>query len=325
MIYLKPLGGLCNRMRTIDSLITICKAKQEDMTVLWVKDNSLNCSFGDLFLVPEFKEFNFKIIDCPIGFPENYMSKFKEYDSNSGTYHLRNASSTRYIKNILKGRFISSEQKKICKNIEGIDDFNILTNEELAVLYASNNHLDSLTAREMDVNFFVKVEKRLKEFLDSESVFRYITSCYRMVPRENNYRYFQPISSIEREADITAGKFNRTYGLHIRRTDHTTSKNYSTTDRFLEIVKNVINKEKDASFFLSTDDDETKQALISEFGEIIISNKVSSYDRNHPDAVKDALVDLICLSKTRKIYGSHHSSFSQTAADIGEIEEITAK
>ena len=73
MIYLKPMGGLCNRMRSIDSMISICKNYQMDLTVFWVKDFSLNCSFNDLFETPVFNEFSFRIIDCPEGYPEQYL------------------------------------------------------------------------------------------------------------------------------------------------------------------------------------------------------------------------------------------------------------
>ena len=48
-------------------------------------------------------------------------------------------------------------------------------------------------------------------------------------------------------------------------------------------------------------------------------------DRNSLEGMKFAVVDLFCLSKTKKIIGSVGSSYSQIAAEIGGIEVEYAK
>ncbi len=161
--------------------------------------------------------------------------------------------------------------------------------------------------------------------MESEGESKFISSCYRLYAMESHYSYFIPVDGISDKVESTAKKFKKTIGLHIRRSDHEVSKNFSTTDRFLEITNEILTKDPEFSFFLSTDDGPTKKSLIATHGAKIIANEISSYDRNNSEAVKEAIVDLYCLSRTLKVIGSHQSSFSQTAADIGKIEEVTAK
>ena len=56
-------------------------------------------------------------------------------------------------------------------------------------------------------------------------------------------------------------------------------------------------------------------------GKIIVYKK--EMNRDTPNGIRDAVVDLYCLSKTKYIYGSYWSSFSDIAARIGEIRLIT--
>lgn len=49
MISLVPHGGLCNRMRAMDSAIALSKESNNPLTVYWIKDGGCNCGFHDLF------------------------------------------------------------------------------------------------------------------------------------------------------------------------------------------------------------------------------------------------------------------------------------
>lgn len=51
-ICVKPLGGLCNRMRVIDSAIALSKATNSNLHVIWQMNSDLNCRFEDLFNIP---------------------------------------------------------------------------------------------------------------------------------------------------------------------------------------------------------------------------------------------------------------------------------
>ncbi|WP_437371991.1 hypothetical protein [Maribacter litoralis] len=323
MIYLKPLGGLCNRMRTLDSWISLCAIYKKDLTVLWVKDNSLNSSFEELFEMPETKEFKLNIVDCPTGFPENFLYKGVFGGVNFGGFITNINDLKRIFKNLITGRLLSTEHKKIRNNVNILDNEAILTDSILTKIYASDEKINISTTSEMDEIFFTKVETLVESILKKEN--SYISSCYRICPTVNRYNYFVPVKDIQSKINSTIINFKDTYGLHIRKSDHRTSKKFSTTDKFVKVINDLLENNPDSTFFLSTDDEFTKDNLINEYIGKIFYNKIESYDRNNSNAVKDALVDLYCLSKTIKVHGSHHSSFSQTAADIGQIEEITVK
>ena len=124
---------------------------------------------------------------------------------------------------------------------------------------------------------------------------------------------------------MVTSKFECTIGLHIRRTDHSTSIEYSTLDIFTKIIQEELLKDGNANFFVCSDTHETLKDLKLKFGDKILSNEIESYDRNNKNAISDALIDLYCLAATRKIYGSYFSSFSQVAADIGSVQEISVK
>lgn len=70
--------------------------------------------------------------------------------------------------------------------------------------------------------------------------------------------------------------------------------------------------------------DEVKESLKSKYPNRIIT-LLDDTDRNSLEGMKFAVVDLFCLSKTRKIIGSVASSYSQIAAEIGGIEIEYAK
>ena len=82
MIYLKVRGGLCNRMRTIDSLISLCEKYKKDLIILWPMDSALNVDFESLFYEPSISKCDFEIIKCPPGYPEHYQFNLKNLAKN---------------------------------------------------------------------------------------------------------------------------------------------------------------------------------------------------------------------------------------------------
>lgn len=50
MLELIPTGGLCNKMRAIDSAVSFCATYDIPLKIYWIKDEKLiNCRFRDLF------------------------------------------------------------------------------------------------------------------------------------------------------------------------------------------------------------------------------------------------------------------------------------
>lgn len=162
MIYIKPTGGLCNRMRTIDSLFSLCKIYKIDLTVLWTQDKFLNCPFNEVFETPKFKEFNLKIIDCPAGFPENFP-RFPTGNYKINSFH---GILLRQLKNFFSFRALSSELRNTRNILEKLTSGQLLKGEELATIYSSSDFVNSKTTSEMDIIFIDKVENEIKIFLE---------------------------------------------------------------------------------------------------------------------------------------------------------------
>jgi hypothetical protein len=111
-----------------------------------------------------------------------------------------------------------------------------------------------------------------------------------------------------------------TYGIHIRGTDNQLSKKYSPPAVFENFIRKKIEKEGSARFFLATDSKEVESEFINIFGERIFTSNNKILDRNSRQGIKNALVDMVCLSRTKKVYGSYFSSFSSISAMLSGIE-----
>lgn len=49
MIYIEPQGGLCNRLRVIDSAIKLTKEYKDSLVILWKNNHEIGCNFEDIF------------------------------------------------------------------------------------------------------------------------------------------------------------------------------------------------------------------------------------------------------------------------------------
>lgn len=322
MIYLKPIGGLCNRMRSIESVLALCRKFQKDLTVLWVRDASLNTSFFDLFQEFESEKCTISIIDCPVGYPENYLGKSPLLAKINPAHNTWRWLVSRKVKNLIKGRRVSNELRNILSKLELLSEKHLITNNDLSAHYPSAIPGHEMNIRAMDQTFLENTTHLVAPLIKNSARAVYLSNCYRIHPLTGHYDAFVPIPSIQAKIQQCVKGFNeKTIGIHIRRTDHVTATSVSTLEKFTNLMDCILLEDPETNFFLSTDDSDTKDDLIDRYGDKILYNIVSSYARDNSDAAIYAVVDLYCLSRTKKIYGSHQSSFSQTAADIGGFTE----
>lgn len=157
----------------------------------------------------------------------------------------------------------------------------------------------------------------------------YLSACVLFYPGESKFRFnsFIPVPWLQERINERCKNFtNYTVGVHIRRTDNINSIRESPTELFIQRMKKEIESESDVRFYVASDSTEEKKKLTSIFGDRIITDwKPTS--RSTPEGIEDALVELYSLSRTQKIFGSHRSSYSETAAEIGNIshEKIRSK
>lgn len=151
----------------------------------------------------------------------------------------------------------------------------------------------------------------------------YLASCvyfFPPAPDARLFQFFHPVPALQQRIDEVSRTFgNRCVGVHIRRTDNLSSINESPTKLFVDRMQMMIQSDKDTCFYLTSDSSEEKSKMKAIFGKRILTS-VTDLSRNSVQGIQDALVELYVLSKTKMILGSVKSSYSETAAQIGQIE-----
>lgn len=131
----------------------------------------------------------------------------------------------------------------------------------------------------------------------------------------------KPSKEIRNRVDeiIKPYKDKRRIGIHIRRTDNISSIQYSPVELFYLKMKEI-SDEHETVFYVASDDQEVIEELGKDF-EVIRHKRFSDeITRKNSNGIKDAYVDMLCLSRCEKIYGSFASTFSVMSAIIGDIE-----
>ncbi|MBZ4657917.1 MAG: hypothetical protein JG771_1053, partial [Methermicoccus sp.] len=88
---------------------------------------------------------------------------------------------------------------------------------------------------------------------------------------------------------------------------------------FVQRMREELQLYPETKFYVASDSRLEKNRMITAFGDRIIVLPDVDTSRNSVRGMQDALVELYVLSRTNKIFGSHQSSYSETAAQIGNI------
>jgi hypothetical protein len=149
----------------------------------------------------------------------------------------------------------------------------------------------------------------------------YITAYRRFYDRPSMYADLKPVPRLQAIIDSYASTFEHTVGVHVRRTDNRHARDHSPLEMFIDTMHREVTQDDASQFFVATDSPEVEDRLRSEFPGRIVTYQKRSLDRNDPLAIEDAIIDLYCLSRCRKLIGSYWSSFSETAWQLGGIEK----
>ena len=138
-------------------------------------------------------------------------------------------------------------------------------------------------------------------------------------PNKGDFTWLRLDRNLEQAVEEVASRFNsNTIGVHIRRGDNAKSVLYSPLEEFITLLHDEVARDGNVQFYLATDCMNTERDLRDCFNGRILSRS-RELRRDRSQGVKDAFIDLVCLSRTRKIYGSYWSSFSEVASQIGQI------
>jgi hypothetical protein len=166
--------------------------------------------------------------------------------------------------------------------------------------------------------------EKIQELAEKNHLF--IETYSDFYPNPLPYKQFQPSESIRRIVETFSRQFGEsTIGVHIRRGDNQKSIENSTIEKFVNHMKMFAEKDSETRFFVATDSPKEEYEMSKIFPGRILTYPKRSLDRNVPVAIQDALVDLYCLSKCRKLIGSYWSSFTDVAAAINNIEVLIAR
>lgn len=116
---------------------------------------------------------------------------------------------------------------------------------------------------------------------------------------------------------ITDSFNDTTYGFHIRRTDNVNSIKYSPVELFVAKADELLS-DPDARIFLASDSEDVKQLFHNKFHGRIITTPVAA-DRSSRHGMLWGFAELLALSKTKRLFGSYYSSFSEAAALLGDV------
>jgi len=173
------------------------------------------------------------------------------------------------------------------------------------------NLLENLDNNVVIVNTFVKfypdfIENEVFEHLFSDSLQKLIpqkgiSNCVNRFVEEN-FKY--PI-----------------IGLHVRRSDRDECKIKSPDELYIKLIDYKLKKNSGYYFYLATDSKETEANLKNRYGSKIITlpKKFDMPNWERPTSVQDALIEMLILARTGKIYGSYSSSFGFIASKFGGI------
>jgi len=146
-----------------------------------------------------------------------------------------------------------------------------------------------------------------------------IFGCKRFYEAAPRFGSLAPVPSLQAVIDSVSATLGNAVGVHIRRGDHEWTVRYSPSTEFIRLMEAELLADAGTTFFVATDSPEEEERLREAFPGRIRTHRKRSYDRADPRGIEDALVDLFCLSKCRKLIGSFASSYSEVAWQIRGI------
>lgn len=301
-IVVRPRGGLCNRMHAIAATYTLARKIGRKAKVVWVVDWSLGTRYENMFQPIENIVF------------DTYRWKGAE---QRGTM-LERAYAAYYSTTV----FDTTRLHDYSPKIFSLTDLPHYSAVRWRLLRWVKQQL-----RSFEFDLVIESEQTKKGLTNEEveavqqSGKTLIITNYEFIKPETTYSSLFKLKPQLRKLvdDATQNVTDRTIGVHIRRGDHERAIRQSPEDAFRRAMKEEIEKDPNATFFLATDSEETKQSLQKEFdNRRILSNDVP-LTRKSTSGLQGAIIDLYSLARTRKILGSRVSTFSGMAAKIGGI------
>ena len=155
----------------------------------------------------------------------------------------------------------------------------------------------------------------------------YVASCYTFYPYPDGAvkELFVPLPEIREEVERRVSAFSaHTIGVHVRRTDNVASIKESPLELFYEQIDRERAAHADLKVYLATDSEEVKRQMRLRYGDMILLASQQAR-RDSVEGIKDGVAEMYTLARTRRIYGSYGSSYSEMAAEIGRVPLVVVR
>lgn len=281
-------GGISNRLKCLISLWRIGNLSNRNLLVYWPRNSVCGVNFKDLFK-NNFQEISKKKL---------YDLKKKDYkfhDPNDISF--KNSSKKYLISDTWRWAFLKGEKitKYLPKNkIKNYPIYKSSTNpiqDYEGIDFAFNN-----------IN--PKVKNEILKYLKKIKIIKQIKEKISIFEREN--------------------KIRNCVGIHMRRGDYLKGKDkigfVSDDCGFINRMNQLIKINPKEKFFLCTDSEETQQKFKKLFGNRIVTFTKTNFDRNSVLFTQEGLIDLLILSKTKRILGTYGSTYTEMAWWLGNCK-----
>lgn len=205
----------------------------------------------------------------------------------------------------------------ICKTY---NDFNkVIAGETIASNVIFDNWRFILIPGDVEENF-------AKIFPDKDTNGMSIDLEYENIPEKlrndilKYVRKIKPVGTIEHDVNeivIENDNFKNVVGIHARRAEFILTSDgrgkVSTDEKFFARMDELLKEDENTKFFLATDSKETEDAFRNKYGDKILSLPNKNWDKASKESTINALMDLLLLSKTKRLLGTYMSTFSEMA------------
>ncbi len=276
--------------------------------IVWPVDKDCGISFREVFAADIFADIEIKVIEIDLKYL-NY-DKYGGFWSNIKRIHLIGA--VRFLTALFKSRLCEKLSQMVFRE-NYFSYFPAKNVEELSDKYYE--HMS---------NTWNNIRKRLMG--DREIYIHAFCGIVKDKGQENiDYGVIKFRKEYLERAEKIIIPGEKVIGIHIRRTDHQRAAKVSNTNAFIKKIDEIIEGQKEARFFLATDDISEEKKLKNIYGNRLKVQQDKEWGREESGEMKSGIVDCLCLSRCEYILGSYTSVFSFFAARYGKKRLLICK
>ena len=285
-----PDGGLCNRMRSIESAIALGEYLHTPVTIYWRVNWQIRCRPQELFRMESLTEGR----SIPVTI---------RVTGRLNPWRILWLAGCR-IKSL---RPIVRTLSKVASTLHC--PFLLAENPEYRTT-------DQLLKQYFGTAETAKAQKKL---LHARWIF-YSGGWYGI--DRSDFSRWKPTPELEHRIEEECrkiGDLSHALGVHIRRTDNEVAIRESPDELFEKRMQQEIAQDPSVHFYLATDSPSVKEKFSVLFGKRLTTPE-GRLSRNDAEGMKQAVVELYTLARCRHIIATWYSTFSRTAAAIGGTE-----